>query len=106
MAFTLWHLFSALMCEFCGMAWVLWRELYGSSFVFMFYGVHFVCSVGFVLFVLTLEGLVYGLSSRGFLCTPKLLDRHNYKSKGENKGRIMSWGMLFGLQHFEGKRAC
>ncbi len=23
--------------------------------------------------------------------------------KGENNGSIMSWGMLFGLQHFEGR---
>ncbi len=41
-----------------------------------------------------------------FLRTPKLLDRFNYKSKGENNRRIKSWGTLLGSQHFRGKRAC
>jgi hypothetical protein len=37
---------------------------------------------------------------------PKLLDRFNYEFKGENNGRINSWGTLPGSQHFKGRRAC
>jgi hypothetical protein len=37
-------------------------------------------------------------------CTPKLLDRHNYESKGENNERIMNWAMLLGSQHFKGRK--
>jgi hypothetical protein len=39
-------------------------------------------------------------------CTLKLLDRLNYKSKGENNGRIRSWGIFPGSQHFGGRGAC
>jgi hypothetical protein len=38
--------------------------------------------------------------------TPKLLDRLDYKSKGENSGRIRSWGTFLGSQHFKSKGAC
>jgi hypothetical protein len=38
--------------------------------------------------------------------TPKLLDRLKCKSKCENNGRIWSWGMLPGSQHFEGRGVC
>ncbi len=38
----------------------------------------------------------------GSLMHPKLLDGLNYESKGENNRR-KSWGMLFNLQHFEGR---
>ncbi len=38
--------------------------------------------------------------------TPKLLDRFNYESKGENSRRIKSWGTLLDSQHFGGKGAC
>jgi hypothetical protein len=92
---TLWGWF----CVFCGVCFVVWTLvvfLCGLNFMFMFYRVHFVCSMGFALFVLTQGGLFYGLSSRGFWRTPKLLDRFNYMSKGENNGRIRNWGMLFG----------
>jgi hypothetical protein len=30
----------------------------------------------------------------------------NYESKCENNGRRRSWGVLHGLQHFGGRRAC
>jgi hypothetical protein len=43
---------------------------------------------------------VYGWRS------PKLLYRLNCESKGENNGRIRSWGMFPGSQHFKGRRAC
>ncbi len=36
---------------------------------------------------------------------PKLLDRLNYESKGENKGRIRNWGTLLNSQHFRGRGA-
>ncbi len=38
--------------------------------------------------------------------TPKFLDGFNYESKGEDNGRRRSWGMLLGLHHFEGRKAC
>jgi hypothetical protein len=34
--------------------------------------------------------------------TPKLLDRLNYESKGENSGRRRNWGTLPSLQHYGG----
>jgi hypothetical protein len=37
---------------------------------------------------------------------PKLLNRQNCESKGENMGKIKSWGTLLGSQHFEGKGVC
>jgi len=39
-------------------------------------------------------------------CTPKLLNRFNYKSKGENVERKRNWGTFLNLQHYEGRRAC
>jgi hypothetical protein len=39
-------------------------------------------------------------------CTPKFLDKLNYKSKAANNGRIRSWGTLLGSQHFGGRRVC
>jgi hypothetical protein len=38
--------------------------------------------------------------------TPKLHDGFNCESKGENKGRKRSSGVLPGSQHFGGRRAC
>jgi hypothetical protein len=37
---------------------------------------------------------------------PKLLEKFNCESKGENNGRIRSWGMLPVSQHFGGRGAC
>jgi len=41
-----------------------------------------------------------------FWRTPKLLDRPNYDSKGENNKRIRSWGTLPNSQHFRGRGVC
>jgi hypothetical protein len=38
-------------------------------------------------------------------CIPKLFDRLNCESKCENDGRIRSWGMFLGSQHFGGRGA-
>jgi hypothetical protein len=37
---------------------------------------------------------------------PKLFDKLNCESKGENNGRIRSWGTFSDLQHFGGRGAC
>jgi hypothetical protein len=37
---------------------------------------------------------------------PKSFDGFNYECKGEDNGRRKSWGMLFGSQHFGGRRVC
>jgi hypothetical protein len=41
-----------------------------------------------------------------YWCTPKLFDGFNYESRGEDNERRMSWGILPGLQHFEGRGTC
>jgi len=38
--------------------------------------------------------------------TPKLIDRLNYESKGENNGRIKSWNTFPSSQHFGGRGPC
>jgi hypothetical protein len=54
----------------------------------------------------TYFSILFGIVKIGKkLMHPQFLDRLNCKSKGENIGRIMSWGTLFGLQHFEGRWA-
>jgi hypothetical protein len=68
-AWTLWfelcvHALWGLLYAFCGV--VLWGELWRFHFVYTFCGVHFVCSMGFALFLWTLGSLFYGLSFRGF----------------------------------------
>ncbi len=37
--------------------------------------------------------------------TPKLVDKINYESKGQNIGKIRNQSTLLGLQHFGGRRA-
>jgi hypothetical protein len=43
---------------------------------------------------------------RDAMTHPKLFDRLNYKSKGEDNEKKRSWNVLPNFQHFEGRRAC
>jgi hypothetical protein len=54
-----------------------------------------------------IDSNVFGVKiGENFSRTPKLLNKLNCKSKGENNKKIRSRGTLPVLQHFKGRGAC
>jgi hypothetical protein len=55
------------------------------------------------IFVTKFQNLILEITTDA---PPNSLMDSNVYPKGENNGRIRSWGILPGLQHFGGKGAC
>jgi hypothetical protein len=56
--------------------------------------------------VMDAKGHLWVWNKKLVMTHPKLLNKLNCESKGENNERIRNWGMLLGSQHFKARRAC